>query len=50
MPRSMAPTSKLQRVRVEVFSNSRTTFLPWSQSCGSWFFFMALSSAESSMR
>ena len=50
MPRSMAPTSKLQRVRVEVFSNSSTTFLPCSQSCASPAFFMALSSAARSMR
>ena len=28
MPRSMAPTSKEQRVRVEVFSKSSTMFLP----------------------
>ena len=28
MPRSMAATSKAQRVRVEVFSNRSTTFLP----------------------
>ena len=28
MPRFMAPTSKAQRVRVEVFWNSSTMFLP----------------------
>ena len=50
MPRSIAPTSKLQRVRVEVFSNSSTTFLPRSQSCGWCACFMALSSAARSMR
>ena len=47
MPKSYAATSKLQRVRVEVFSKISATFFPRSSSCGFPAFFFALSSAAS---
>ena len=48
MPRSRAPTSKAQRVRVEVFSNSSTTCLPVSHLCSTPLFFIRLNSADRS--
>ena len=50
MPRSWAATSKLQRVRVEVFSKMSATFLPRSVSWGMQAFFLAFSSAARSSR
>ena len=47
MPRSAAATSKLQRVRVLVFSKIRAMFLPAQSACGTPAFFFALSSAAS---
>ena len=48
MPRSYAATSKLQRVRVEVFSKISAMFLPRSTSWAMPDFFFALSSAARS--
>jgi len=47
MPRSRPATSNELRVRVEVFSNSRTMFLPSRKRCGSPAFFIAFKRAES---
>ena len=47
IPRSWAATSKLQRVRVEVFSKISAMFLPRSPSWGTPAFFFAFSSAAS---
>ena len=50
MPRSIPATSKEQRVRVEVFSNSRTMFFPSSQRWGTPARFMSLKLRDRSSR
>ena len=49
MPRSWAATSKLQRVRVLVFSKISAIFLPARHACGTPAFFFAFSSAARSI-